>query len=132
MSAKMPFVSLVSVGDHAGYLYEGEVRLRLDTPAWFAWLEAAPTTRFAYPLFDPAKGYIVGRMTVRKERRPRGGTYWSAYRRRDGHLHKVYLGMAAALTLARLEEAAQSLYHGNGRTDYAADEGTARENDARR
>jgi len=72
MSAKTPAVSRAY---EASYLYDGDTWLRLDTPAWFAWLEAATTTSFAYPLFDPGKGYIVGRMTVRKERRRRGGAY---------------------------------------------------------
>src|SRR5439155_1007661 len=66
--------------------------IRLDTPAWLAWLDAATTTRFAYPVFDPAHGYIAGFMTVRKEQRQRGGTYWVAYRRCRGQLRKVYLG----------------------------------------
>lgn len=56
----------------------------LDTPAWFQWLEAPTTLRFTYPVFDPAVGYIVGFMTVRKERRQRGGWYWSVYRRSGG------------------------------------------------
>lgn len=124
MSAKTPAVSQAS-GE--GYLYDGDTWLRLDAPAWFAWLEAAATTSFAYPLFDRSKGYIVGRMTVRKERRQRGGTYWSAYRRCDGRLRKVYLGPTTALTRARLEEVVQSLSHGGGRTDYAAGEGLGRE-----
>ena len=41
----------------------------LDTPAWQAWLDAATTTSFSYPLYDPACGSITGWMTVRKERR---------------------------------------------------------------
>ena len=85
-------------------------RIWLDTPAWFAWLDAA--TRFAYPLFDPAKGYIVAAITVRKEARARGGTYWTAYRRADGHLRKVYLGRAAAVTQARLAAVAEDLRGG--------------------
>ena len=43
----------------------------VDSPAWFAWLEASTTTRFSYPLFDPVRGYIMGFMTVRKEQRKR-------------------------------------------------------------
>jgi len=48
----------------------GDGHIWLDTPAWFAWLDGA--TRFAYPLFDPEKGYMVGVMTARKETRARG------------------------------------------------------------
>ena len=51
--------------------------IRLDSPAWRTWLEAPTTTGFAYPLFDPAIGYSLGVMTVRKERRQRGAaTGW--------------------------------------------------------
>jgi LuxR family maltose regulon positive regulatory protein len=83
--------------------------IRLDTPAWIAWLEDVATTRFAYPLFDPTKGYIVGVMTVRKERRRRGGAYWAAYRRCGRRLRKVYVGRASAVTQARLEVLASGL-----------------------
>jgi hypothetical protein len=80
----------------------------LDTPAWTAWLETPTTTSFAYPIYDAACGYSVGVMTVRKERRQRGGCYWSAYRRRHGRLGKVYLGTSAVLTRQRLEEVAHT------------------------
>jgi len=109
MSAKTPTVSAVSVYDEAQPAWS----VRLDTAAWVAWLEEPTTTRFAYPLFDPAKGYIVGRMTVRKERRVRGGTYWTAYRRTCGRLRKVYLGRTETLTQARLEEIASLLREAN-------------------
>jgi len=124
MSAKTPALSRAF---DASYLYDGDTCLRLDTPAWVAWLDAATTTSFSYPLFDPGKGYIVGRMTVRKERRQRGGSYWAAYRRRDGQLRKVYLGPTAALTRARLDEVVHALSHEAGRTGYAAGEGSGRE-----
>ncbi|HEX9596685.1 MAG TPA: hypothetical protein VF982_07405, partial [Anaerolineales bacterium] len=42
--------------------------IHIDTPAWFAWLEASTTTRFSYALFNRSRGYIDGFMTVRKER----------------------------------------------------------------
>jgi hypothetical protein len=83
--------------------------LRLDRPAWFAWLNAPTTTRFSYPVFDRRQGYIIGFMTVRKERRQRGGTYWTAYRRQGGRLRKIYLGKTAVLTQARLDEVAATL-----------------------
>ena len=81
----------------------------LDTFAWFAWLEAPTTTRFSYALFNRAQGYIDGFMTVRKERRQRGMTYWSVYRRQGPHLRKVYVGPSTALTQARLEQIAAQL-----------------------
>lgn len=83
--------------------------IRLDTPAWFAWLDAPTTTRFSYALFNRTQGYIDGFMTVRKERRQRGNTYWTVYRRQGSHLHKVYVGDSARLTHAHLEQIAQCL-----------------------
>lgn len=80
--------------------------IHLDTPAWFAWLEAATTTRFSYALHNRSRGYIDGFMTVRKERRQRGGAYWSVYRRQGDRLRKVYVGPSSALTQARLDQIA--------------------------
>lgn len=103
MSAATPYVWVAGT-DHA-YIegdHPGDARVWLDTPAWFAWLNAVTTTRFAYPLVDPSKGYIVGVLTVRKERRTRGGTYWTAYRRAGTRVRKVYLGRTGTLTQARL------------------------------
>ncbi|MBC8075869.1 MAG: hypothetical protein H7Y32_07330 [Chloroflexales bacterium] len=105
------------MGQSTPYVYEhwlaDEARpeqvIRLDSAAWFAWLEAPSTTRFAYPVFDPRCGYIVGTMTVRKERRKRGGWYWSVYRRAGGRLHKQYLGRSATVTQARLAAIAAGL-----------------------
>jgi hypothetical protein len=86
--------------------YTGEARLetglRLDTPAWIVWLDDPATTSFSYPVYNPARGYIEGIMTVRKERRARGGTYWTAYWRVGGRLRKAYLGRSPAVTSARL------------------------------
>ncbi len=75
---------------------------RLDTPAWVAWLDDPATTSFAYPVDNPAQGYIEGFMTVRKEARARGGAYWTAYWRVGGRLRKAYLGHATAVTTTRL------------------------------
>lgn len=83
--------------------------IRLDTAAWFAWLEASTTMRFAYGLFDPQRGCIVGLLTVRKERRQRGGPYWSIYRRQGERLRRFYLGSCSQVTAAQLERIAQSL-----------------------
>lgn len=83
--------------------------IHIDTPAWFAWLEAPTTTRFSYALFHRTCGYIDGFMTVRKERRQRGTAYWSVYRRQGQRLCKVYVGPSAALTQARLEQIAAQL-----------------------
>lgn len=117
MSAKLPSVL-------EGHVYDptaSGLGIGLDTPAWFAWLEATTTTRFTYPLYDPARGYIVGFMTVRKERRSRGSMYWSVFRRGDGRVRKIYLGRSTAVTQARLQAIAETLRrtreeHGRGGT----------------
>ncbi len=93
------------------WLYDGaerDLHIRLDSPAWFAWLEAPTTRSFSYPVYDHAQGYLDGFMTVRKERRQRGGDYWVAYRRMQGRVRKVYLGATAALTQHGLDTLAQT------------------------
>lgn len=85
-----------------------EAEVRLDSAAWFAWLEAPKNISFSYALFDPDCGYIVGYMTVRKERKQRGYYYWSAYRRRNGRLHKRYVGPSRQVTQARLDAVADT------------------------
>ena len=87
--------------------------LRVDSAAWFEWLEEESSTSFCYPLLDASCGYIVGFMTVRKERRERGDCYWVAYRRCDGRLRKVYLGASLRLTHERLEKLAQRFLAAN-------------------
>ena len=107
MSAKTPTVALTNWPvRNAGWLGECQqatCAIRLDSPAWFAWLEEAGVTRFAYPIFDPERGYITGYMTVRKERRQRGQGYWTVYRRCGRQLRKVYVGRSPAVTEARLQ-----------------------------
>lgn len=105
MAIKTPSVSAGFLSDP---LLTGST-IRLDSPAWVTWLEAATTTRFAYPLCDPAVGYSVGVMTVRKEGRQRGGVSWSGYRRAGHRLRTVYLGRSPVVTAPQLEAAAQVL-----------------------
>jgi hypothetical protein len=76
--------------------------IRLDTAAWFAWLETPSAVSFAYPIVDAAAGWIAGYMTIRKERRGRGSHYWVAYRRGTGGLRKAYLGRSVQVTQAHL------------------------------
>lgn len=102
MSATTPHVWVVAGAERSYIDGPDGAPVWLDTPAWFTWLAAATTTRFAYPLCDLAHGYSVGVMTVRKERRTRGGAYWIVYRRAGGHLYKVYLGRAPLVTQGRL------------------------------
>ena len=71
----------------------------VETIAWQKWLQE--NKKFFF------KGK-VGRFSARKEGRP-GGMYWYGYRRRDGKLHKVYLGKSEQLTLINLEKAAADL-----------------------
>lgn len=85
----------------------GETAIRLDTAAWFAWLDAPTAHSFAYPVVAADRGYIVGYLTVRKERRQRGGHYWVAYRRNGHRLQKVYLGRTPAVTQQRLQALAE-------------------------
>lgn len=94
------------------YLYGPSVRMegiRLDTAAWWAWLDEPTSRSFAYPVMDEQKGYIVGFMTVRKERRQRGGSYWVVYRRHAHTVRKIYLGRTSAVTHERLTAIADSL-----------------------
>jgi hypothetical protein len=102
MRPTLPFVETDHLFD---YTPPGQIIL-LDSPAWFRWLAESTTTRFAYCLVDHAHGYIVGRLTVRKECRQRGDVYWSTFRRRGGRVRKFYLGRSETLTRVRLERIA--------------------------
>ena len=105
MGGHIPVVSAQWVRDPT----QAGQAIRLATPAWFAWLEVATTERFSYPLVDPSCGYIIGFMTVRKERRQRGGQYWAVFRRQGTRVCKIYLGRSATVTQARLETIAVQL-----------------------
>lgn len=83
--------------------------VQVDTAPWFAWLDAATTTSFAYPIYNAAQGYIEAFMTVRKERRQRGGAYWIVYWHVGDRLRKAYVGRSAAVTAARLRAIAADL-----------------------
>lgn len=83
-----------------------EQAIRLDRPEWERWLEEPTTSSFAYPIYDRRRGYIRGWMTVRKERRSRGGHYWIAYRRVGKRLCKIYLGRSAQIGQSQLGDAA--------------------------
>lgn len=92
-----------------GVLWTEEQELALsppilpDTPQWNEWLTSHRQFQFM-----GASGHFSARRESRN-----GSDYWYAYRRRDGILHKAYLGKAAELTLSRLEEVAANL---DGRT----------------
>ncbi|MEI7645549.1 MAG: hypothetical protein WCJ55_14845 [Chloroflexales bacterium] len=61
-------------------------------------------------------------MTVRKECRQRGGSYWTAYRRQGRRLRKIYLGSSPTLTQARLDAVVRTLL-AEGRTNEGGNEG---------
>src|SRR5689334_1465749 len=70
-----------------------------DEGAWHAWL--ADQTSFSF------QGQH-GRLSLLKEPRPRGEGYWYAYHYVGQSSSKRYVGRTAAVTLARLEQIAQS------------------------
>ncbi len=75
-------------------------RLTVETASWFAWLEQASTFAFEGP---------TGTFTASKEHMKRGSAYWKAYRKRDGKLHRAYLGKSNEMTLERLQTVAAIL-----------------------
>ncbi len=83
---------------------DGDVALRMqhEESAWFAWL--AQGSSFAFEGRTPA-----GCCLLHQETKQRGTGYWYAYQRSGKKLRKKYVGKAAAVTLARLEEVAHSL-----------------------
>jgi LuxR family transcriptional regulator, maltose regulon positive regulatory protein len=76
--------------------------ITVGSASWISWLTDPRTRSFSFRA--PS-----GSFTARRERRARGGDYWIAYRRKEGKLHKSYLGKAEDLTLARLEQIASTL-----------------------
>jgi LuxR family maltose regulon positive regulatory protein len=86
----------------SGHLYTDDeyTGTRVGSPAWFAWLATATTFYF--------EGH-PGTFTAHCERRQRGDRYWTAYRRYQGRLHRIYLGKTDQLTPERLAEAALTL-----------------------
>src|SRR5215831_14890092 len=76
--------------------------LSVGAPAWYVWLSTARSFAFRS---------AFGSFTARKEQasNKRGGWYWRAYRKRDGKLHRVYLGKSEELTLDRLNTVAVTL-----------------------
>jgi LuxR family maltose regulon positive regulatory protein len=71
-----------------------------DEESWLAWLVAQSSFSF--------QGQS-GHLSVLKESRQRGAGYWYAYHTIESQTHKRYLGRTETVTLARLEEVAQSL-----------------------
>jgi hypothetical protein len=90
-------------GETLSYQTDGEhYQLRVGTSAWYAWLRTATSFRVRSPF---------GTFTVRREQagNQRGNWYWRAYHKRDGKLHRVYVGTAEEVTLERLRAIAARL-----------------------
>jgi LuxR family maltose regulon positive regulatory protein len=83
----------------------GVLRIVLDSPAWFAWLEQVSSFAFLGK---------SGHYTARKEAKQRGDRYWYAYLSAGEQLTKKYLGKSAGLSLERLEYIAGVLRAQNG------------------
>ncbi len=64
-------------------------------PSWFEWL----TNQDGF-IYNSENGHF----TARREKR-KGIEYWYAYRRREGRLHKIYLGKSLNLSHINLEQA---------------------------
>jgi hypothetical protein len=96
----MPYASTPFV--RRKLLHDRDVRIPLDSPAWFAWLQTA--NRFAYCSHQEHV-----QMTVRKEKR-RHTFYWFAYTKWVGKLHNSYIGRSDTLTQARLEQVVVQLH----------------------
>ena len=75
--------------------------VRVGSQQWWEWLTGEHTTTFRY--VD-----TVGSFTARREQK-RGGWYWYAYRKREGRLHKAYLGKPLELTPERLANVSATL-----------------------
>ncbi|QBD83268.1 hypothetical protein EPA93_47825 [Ktedonosporobacter rubrisoli] len=81
-----------------GKIFQGS--LAEDNEQWFSWLN--PLTSFTF------LGQF-GRLTLRKEKRARGESYWYAYRSQGHKTIKKYIGRSTDLTPGRLEATAQAI-----------------------
>src|SRR5258706_11049896 len=91
-------------GETLSYQRDGQhYQLGVGTPAWYAWLRTATNFRVRSPF---------GTFTVRREQagNQRGNWYWRAYRKRDGKLHRVYVGKVEEVTLERLNAVVSQLF----------------------
>src|SRR6266852_7206889 len=71
----------------------------VGTPAWYDWLERY----LAFTFVDR-----VGTFTARKSILRTRGSYWKAYRKRQGKLYRIHLGHSHTLTLERLQATARA------------------------
>jgi len=87
MARATPLVSENVLTYHTGL---GDHTLPIGSPTWWRWLNAEHTTTFR---FENARGSF----TARREQK-NGSWYWYAYRKKNGKLHKAYLGKSEELT----------------------------------
>lgn len=76
-------------------LSTGANQIRVGTGEWFDWLLQHP--KFTY---QGNSGHFFAQAETRRQKK-----FWYAYRRRDGKLHKQYLGKTEEITIERLERA---------------------------
>src|SRR4051812_16100882 len=97
----MPHPSPIPLVDHTMLRQPGDEAavIVVGSPDWYAWLDSASSFAFTS---------AHGTFTAHKEHR-KGSSYWKAYRRRAGRLHRAYLGKSATLTLERLNAIAADL-----------------------
>ena len=91
-------------GEMLSYQRDGEdYQLHVGTSAWYAWLQTATLFHVRSPF---------GTFTMRREQagHKHGTWYWRAYRKRDGKLHRVYVGKGEEVTLERLNAIARQLF----------------------
>src|SRR5690348_13786927 len=96
----LPVVSangLIRGGEGEGY----PLSIVIESEDWYRWLAAEQNHSFAFE-------HGTGTFTARRERKG-SGWYWYAYRKRQGRLHKAYLGKPQEVTLQRLNVAAITL-----------------------
>ncbi len=81
--------------------------IEVGTLAWYDWLEQ----HTAFTFVDAALTFTARKSILRTR-----GSYWKAYRTRQGKLYRIHLGHSYALTLARLQAAARAFAgeHGSG------------------
>jgi IS1 family transposase len=73
----------------------------VGSDSWYTWLANEQNQTFSFKS-------RLGTFTARRERK-RHGWYWYAYLKRDGKLHKAYLGKSEKMTLERLNMVATTL-----------------------
>src|SRR6266566_727895 len=85
-----------------GWLFQSENEvdpILVGTPAWYDWLEQQSSFTFV----DHRLTFTAHKSVLRTR-----GSYWKAYRRRQGKLYSIHLGHSHTLNLERLQAAAQA------------------------